>query len=130
MSDLTVFNEIVADLPMPTMWQTAFEAAEEQLQAELPEGFNPRLIGQVAWEQLPEGAEEKARDELFYVYWAAQDREELELARWEREKESRAKRQLLLEEFGRLADGSRPVPYALLADIVRLTYQLNGGGER
>lgn len=129
MSDLT-FEELVADLPMPTVWQTAFETVQDELRDEYKEGFDPKLVGWGAWDDLPEADREKALGELFYAYWAAQDREELELARWEREKEPRARQQQLLEEFGRLANGSRPVPYALLADIVRLTHQLNGGGPR
>lgn len=129
MSDLTEFNALVAEVRLPTPWQAAFEDTHDQLRAELPEGFDPRLIGRAAWESLPEAFKEKALDELFHTYWLAVDREEQELARWEREKPVREQLHKVLGEFAALAQSSSPVPYALLAEIARLSLPLVGSAS-
>lgn len=124
------FKEITDELVMPSAWQAMFDEAREHLAETQPDGFEVEDVGRLAWSWMPETEKARARDILFYTYWAAQLSDEEELERYEREKEDRLERRYLLGRYEELADGSRPVPYALLADIVRLTYQLNGGGER
>lgn len=124
------FKEITDELVMPSAWQAMFDEAREHLSDTQPDDFEVEDIGRLAWSWLPEGDKPRALDILFYNHWSAQLSDEEELERYEREKDARLERRYLLSRYEELADGSRPVPYELLADIVRLTYQLNGGGER
>lgn len=123
------FKEITDELVMPSAWQAMFDEAREHLTDAQPDNFDVEDIGRLAWSWLPEGDKPRALDILFYNHWATQLSDEAELERYEREKDARLERRYLLSRYAELADGSRPVPYALLADIVQLTHQLEGGAE-
>ncbi|MCX5584219.1 hypothetical protein [Streptomyces erythrochromogenes] len=78
---LTEFDVLMSQNQMPyiSLWQAAFDAAEEELLATWPQGFEVEKIGRLAFERLPEGEKVKALDELFYAYWSGlmNDREAL-----------------------------------------------------
>lgn len=120
------FDVITREVPMPSAWQAMWTEAEEMLHAAHPEGFDVLDIGRVAFDSLPESEREAALDCLFYNYWAARISDEAELERYEREKHARAEIRYLLGRFQDLAESQQPVPYALLADIARLSLPLMG----
>lgn len=126
----STFKEITSELVMPSAWQAMFDAAMEHLADTQPDGFEVEDIGRLAWSWLPEADKPRARDILFYNHWSAQVSDEKELERYELEKDARSERRYLLGRFQELTESASAVPYALLVDIVRLTHQLNGGGER
>lgn len=76
MSDLTAFDEITAGISRPSIWQAAFEEAQEQLLDACPDGVDVLDIARAAWDCLPdEVAREEALDALFYGWWETwQDR--------------------------------------------------------
>jgi len=65
------FDRITAQVRMVTPLETLFRAAEEELLAYRPEGFDLEEVGRLAWSLLPEAERERAMDELFYTYWEA-----------------------------------------------------------
>ncbi|MFD9567712.1 hypothetical protein [Streptomyces sp. NPDC059994] len=126
---ITTFAELAAETVVAPTWQIVFDAAEEHLAATRPSEFDTEDIGRTAWSWLKEPERESALDVLFYTYWSAQVNDAEELARFERERAPRAALRERLAEFRSLADRSRPVPYALLADIATLAEQLMGGAS-
>ena len=68
---LTPFDEITSSVPMVSPFEAMWNAAEEQLHAERPEGFQVEEIGRITFNSLPESEREEALDCLFYTYWAA-----------------------------------------------------------
>lgn len=80
MSDytLTPFDEITSSIPVVSPFQAMWNAAEERLRAERPEGFEVEEIGRVAFGSLPPEERGEALDALFYCWWAAleSDREQ------------------------------------------------------
>lgn len=73
MSDfsLTPFDRITSSVAFVSPWQAMWNAAEEQLRAEHPEGFEVEEIGRIAFASLPESEREEALDCLFYTFWTA-----------------------------------------------------------
>ncbi|MGW6531382.1 hypothetical protein [Streptomyces venezuelae] len=128
MSDLTDFEAIVAVQPhlVMTPLQAMFAEAEEELQAERPEGFEIHEIVERALFHLPEAEREAARRELYVVYWEARIADEHALAQSDELQAQRRELRRLLGRFEDLAGSSKPVPYALLADIARLSLPLMG----
>jgi phage terminase large subunit GpA-like protein len=68
---LTPFDEITSSVPMVSPFEAMWNAAEERLHAERPEGFQVEEIGRIAFNSLPESERAEALDVLFYTYWAA-----------------------------------------------------------
>jgi hypothetical protein len=68
---LTPFDEITSSVPMVSPFEVMWNAAEEQLHAERPEGFQVEEIGRIAFASLPVSEREEALDVLFYTFWAA-----------------------------------------------------------
>lgn len=66
---LDEFDRVTSDVPMVSPFRALWNEAEECLQDERPEGFDPAEIGRLALEDLPEAERERAMDELFYAYW-------------------------------------------------------------
>jgi hypothetical protein len=73
MSDfsLTPFDEITSSVAFVSPFEAMWNAAEEQLRAEHPEGFEVEEIGRIAFNSLPLSEREEALDVLFYTYWTA-----------------------------------------------------------
>jgi hypothetical protein len=84
---LTEFDVLMSQNKVPyiSLWQAAFDAAEEELLATWPQGFEVEKIGRLAFERLPESEKAQALDELFYNYWAARDNDRKVLAQLEAE---------------------------------------------
>lgn len=130
MSDLTDFEAIVANPQLVmTPLQAMFAEAEEELRAERPEGFEPYEIGERAFFILPEVEREAARREVHTVYWEARVADEATLAHSEELRSQREELRRLLGQFEDLAQGSGIVPYALLAEIARLSLPLVGSAS-
>lgn len=72
-------------VPYISLWQAAFDAAEEELLATWPQGFEVEKIGRLAFERLPEAEKAAALDELFYAYWSGLMNDREALARLEAE---------------------------------------------
>ncbi|MEU9323277.1 hypothetical protein AB0D91_05595 [Streptomyces canus] len=68
---LTPFDEITSSVAFISPFEAMWNAAEEQLRAEHPEGFEVEEIGRIAFNSLPLSEREEALDVLFYTYWAA-----------------------------------------------------------
>lgn len=128
MSDLSDFEAMVVGHPQLVMTplQVMFAEAEEELQAERPEGFEVHEIVERAFYHLPESEHEAARREVNTVYWEARIADEEALARSEELQAQRKELRHLLGRYEDLAQGSSPVPYALLAEIARLSLPLMG----
>ncbi|MFI8448188.1 hypothetical protein [Streptomyces erythrochromogenes] len=79
------FDVLLSQNAMPhiTAFQSLFEAAEEELRATWPQGFEVEKIGRLAFERLPEGEKAAALDELFYSYWSGRENDREALARYE-----------------------------------------------
>jgi hypothetical protein len=79
------FDVLLSQNAMPhiTAFQSLFDAAEEELLATWPQGFEPEKIGRLAFERLPEGEKAAALDELFYSYWSGLMNDREALARYE-----------------------------------------------
>lgn len=122
MSDL--FEEIVAGVPQPSVWQTAFGIEEEYLQAERPGGYEVEEIGHRTWERLSEEDRETALPELFYAAWENRQQQLDDRARWEREGSLKKELQPLLARYGELTKAGTPVPPVLAASIAQLTFRL------
>ncbi|MGW2223894.1 hypothetical protein [Streptomyces formicae] len=131
MSDLTDFEAIVAVQPhlVMTPLQAMFAEAEEELQAERPEGFEIHEIVERALFHLPESEREAARRELNTVYWEARIADEEALTHSDELQVQRRELRRLLGKFEDLSGSSQPVPYALLADIARLSLPLMGSAS-
>lgn len=69
--DLTPFDVLMRDnaIVLPSVWQAAFEEAEELLLAANPEGVDLLDVGRAAWDCLPPEAREEALDALVYGWW-------------------------------------------------------------
>ncbi|MFE9736192.1 hypothetical protein ACFYO9_37700 [Streptomyces sp. NPDC005863] len=128
MSDLTDFEAMVVGHPQLVMTplQAMFAEAEEELRAECPDGFEVHEIVERAFFQLPEAEREAARRELNTVYWEARIADEANLAHSDELQAQRQELRRLLGRFEDLAQGSGMVPYALLAEIARLSLPLMG----
>lgn len=131
MSDLTDFEAMVVGHPQLVMTplQVMFAEAEEELTAERPEGFEVHEIVERALFHLPEVEREAARRELNTVYWEARIADEANLAHSEELQAQRQELRRLLGRYEDLAQGSGVVPYALLADIARLSLPLVGSAS-
>lgn len=78
MSDLTPFESLLraSDVRLPELWQTAWEEAEQTLQAVFPEGYDLLEVGRLAFESLHDDLKPAALDVLVYGWWEAeQDRQ-------------------------------------------------------
>lgn len=128
--DPTTFDEITATIPRPSAWEIMFDAAEEELRATRPEGFETEEIGRNAWGNLPESERPAALDVLFYTFWAAVQSDADEMARYERERDVRTALRARLDEFELLTRLSSPVSRDLVEDIATLAAQLHAGGLR
>lgn len=131
MSDLTDFEAMIVGHPQLVMTplQAMFAEAEEELMAESPEGFEVHEIVERAIYHLPEAEREAARRELSTVYWEARVTDEANLAHSEELQAQRQELRCLLGRYEDLAQGSGVVPYALLADIARLSLPLVGSAS-
>lgn len=54
---------------LPSVWQAAFEEAEETLTASNPGGVDLLDVGRAAWDCLPPEARNEALDALVYGWW-------------------------------------------------------------
>lgn len=131
MSDLTDFEAMVVGHPQLVMTplQVMCGEAEEELRAECPEGFEVHEIVERALFHLPEVEHEAALRELNTVYWEARVADEESLARSAELQAQREELRRLLGQYEDLAHGSGMVPYALLADIARLSLSLMGSAS-
>lgn len=117
------FEDIVDGIATPTLWQTAFDMAEDQLREINPEGFNVEDIGRRAWDELPPAEKEIALGELFYTYWSCLQSDAEEMDRWERERDTRE----ALKNQLALIKASEYVPVELLRNVATLAALLVGG---
>ncbi|WPO70260.1 hypothetical protein [Streptomyces sp. KN37] len=121
------FDLMTTGVPMVSPLQTMFAWATEHLRETCLDGFDVKDVGRLAYDSLPEGEREGAFGELLYTYWEATLADEETLAHAEQLRAQRAELRELLGRFHDLAESSQPVPYALLADIARLSLPLMGG---
>lgn len=80
------FAALTADLEDEESYQpfhALFLQAQTRLQHALPEGFDPTLIGQRAWDGLLPDERDPALAALFYTYWSVREFERDEQARYE-----------------------------------------------
>ncbi|MFD4912785.1 hypothetical protein ACFWNR_06130 [Streptomyces virginiae] len=75
------FDWLMSQVPFVTPFQTLYDAAEAELLATWPQGFEVEKIGRLAFERLPEAEKAAALDELFYTYWSAREQDRAALAR-------------------------------------------------
>ncbi|MFJ4637507.1 hypothetical protein ACIP69_18020 [Streptomyces hygroscopicus] len=127
MSD--VFEELTTGLRRVSPLSAMFDAAEDTLLTDRPEGFTPEDIGELAWQSLPEAEKPDAKVELLYTYWSAR-RNDLEArARYEREQKARTALAACLDEREMALVLGNEVPPSLDADIARLARTLLGGAR-
>ncbi|MCQ8831857.1 hypothetical protein [Streptomyces malaysiensis] len=125
----TIFEELTTGLRRVSPLAAMFDAAEDTLRADRPEGFTPEDIGRLAYESLPEAERGDAWDELLYTYWSARENDREELARFEREQKTRTALAAALDEREMaLVLGNEASP-ELDADIARLARTLIGGAR-
>ncbi|MEU5581000.1 hypothetical protein ABZ791_30455 [Streptomyces huasconensis] len=123
------FDVLTTGVPSVSPLQTMFAWAADHLRHTRPEGFEVRDIGRLAYESLPDDERKRAFDELLCTYWEASLADEATLAHSETLREQRQELRQLLGRFQDLAESSSPVPYALLADIARLSLPLMGSAS-
>ncbi|OMI34473.1 hypothetical protein [Streptomyces sparsogenes] len=125
----TIFEQITSGLRRVSPFTAMFDAAEDTLLVDRPEGFTPEDIGRLAYESLPEAERDEAMDQLFYTYWSARENDREEMARYEREQQTRTELADLLDVLeARRVLGIEPSP-ELNADIARLARTLLGGAR-
>ncbi|MEU1787033.1 hypothetical protein ABZ553_14405 [Streptomyces sparsogenes] len=125
----TIFEQLTSGLRRVSPLAAMFDAAEDTLLVDRPEGFTPEDIGRLAWESLPEGERDEAMDQLFYTYWSARENDREEMARYEREQKTRSSLARRLDEFEARQVLGFEVSPELVADIARLARTLLGGAR-
>lgn len=127
MSDL--FEELTTGLTRVSPLAAMFDAAEDSLLADRPEGFTPEDMGRLAWESLPECERAEAFDQLLYTYWSARQNDREEMLRYEREQATRGELAACLDERETTLVLGNEVSPELNADIARLSRILLGGAR-
>ncbi|MDX3230535.1 hypothetical protein [Streptomyces sp. ME19-01-6] len=125
----TIFEQITSGLRRVSPLAAMFDAAEDKLLADRPEGFHPEDIGRLAWEWLPETERDEAFDQLLYTYWSARENDREELVRYELEQAARGALRSRLGEYEALTALGSPVSRELVGDIAALARTLLGGGR-
>ncbi|MFD5386313.1 hypothetical protein ACFWMG_15455 [Streptomyces sp. NPDC127074] len=124
-----IFEELTTGLRRPSPLSVMFDAAEDTLLADRPEGFTPEDIGQLAWDSLPERERDDAWNEFKYTYWAARQNDRDARLRYEREQKTRTELATVLDEREMALVLGNEVPPALDAAIARLARTLIGGAR-
>lgn len=124
---ITEFEALTAGLRRVPALDAMYGAAEDQLQAEHPEGYYPEDIGRLAWNSLPEAERTEALDQLLYTYWAARENDRVATARWEQEHDTKTRLRFLLGEYRLLTDMGCPLSRELVAEIAELSSTLIDG---
>ncbi|MFD8088734.1 hypothetical protein [Streptomyces malaysiensis] len=127
MSD--VFEELTTKLRRVSPLGAMFDAAEDTLLADRPEGFTPEDIGRLAYESLPECERGDAWNELLYTYWSARQNDRDARLRYERQQKARTALASALDEREMALVLGNEVPPALDAAIARLARTLIGGAR-
>ncbi|WP_458089305.1 hypothetical protein [Streptomyces malaysiensis] len=127
MSD--VFEELTTGLRRVSPLAAMFDAAEDTLLADRPEGFTPEDIGELAWQSLPEAEKPDAKVELLYTYWSARQNDRDAQLRYEREQEARTELAAALDEREMALVLGNEVPPSLDVAIARLARTLIGGAR-
>ena len=125
----TIFEALTTGLRRVSPLSAMFDAAEDTLLADRPEGFTPEDIGRLAYESLPEGERGDAWNELLYTYWAARENDLQARARYEREQKTRTALAARLDERETALVLGNEVPPELDTDIARLARTLIGGAR-
>ncbi|MGY0062753.1 hypothetical protein ACWY4P_40510 [Streptomyces sp. LZ34] len=125
----TIFEEITSGLRRVSPLAAMYDAAEDKLLTDRPEGFTPEDMGRLAWDLLPESERDEAFDQLLYTYWSARENDRVELLRYELEQASRAELANRLDKFKALGVLGESAPPELVADIVSLARTLLGGAR-
>lgn len=125
----TVFEALTSGLRRVSPWAAMFDAAEDTLLVDRPEGFTPEDIGRLAWESLPERERDEAFDQLFYTYWSARENDREELARYEAEQTVRGALRALVDEYQTSMVLGSPVSRELTDNITSLALALLGGAR-
>lgn len=124
-----IFEELTTGLRRVSPLAAMFDAAEDTLLADRPEGFTPEDIGQLAWDSLPECERSDAWNEFKYTYWAARQNDLDARARYEREQKARTELASALDEREMALVLGNEVPPSLEASIARLARTLIGGAR-
>ncbi|MFE9003183.1 hypothetical protein ACFYOY_13725 [Streptomyces sp. NPDC007875] len=127
MSD--VFEELTTGLRRVSPLAAMFDAAEDTLLADRPEGFTQEDIGRLAYESLPECERGDAWNELLYTYWSARQNDLEAMARFEREQKARTALATALDDREMALVLGNEVSPELNADIARLARTLIGGAR-
>ncbi|MFE9064838.1 hypothetical protein [Streptomyces violaceusniger] len=125
----TIFEALTSDLRRVSPLAAMFDAAEDTLFTDRPEGFTPEDIGCLAYESLPEGERGDAWNELLYTYWSARQNDREELLRYEREQAARTELATALDDREMALVLGNEVSPELNADIARLARTLIGGAR-
>ena len=125
----TIFEQLTSGLRRVSPFAAMFDAAEDTLLVDRPEGFTPEDIGRLAWQSLPEAERDEAMDQLFYTYWSARENDREEMARYEREQATRTELARRLDERETALVLGNEVPPELDTDIARLARILIGGAR-
>ncbi|WP_405537012.1 hypothetical protein [Streptomyces antimycoticus] len=125
----TIFEALTSKLRRVSPLAAMFDAAEDTLLADRPEGFTPEDIGQLAWDSLPECERGDAWNEFKYTYWAARQNDLEARARYEREQKTRTALATALDDREMALVLGNEVSPELNADIARLARTLIGGAR-
>ncbi|MEU7240239.1 hypothetical protein [Streptomyces sparsogenes] len=126
----TIFEALTTGLRRVSPLAAMFDAAEDTLLTDRPEGFTPEDIGELAWQSLPEAEKPDAKVELLYTYWSVRENDRQEMLRYEREQKARTALARRLDERETALVLGNEVPPELHADIARLARTLIGGARR
>ena len=125
----TIFEALTTGLRRVSPLSAMFDAAEDTLLADRPEGFTPEDIGELAMQSLPECEKPDAMNELLYTYWSARENDREEMLRYEAEREVRGALRSRLDEREMTLVLGNEVPAELNADIAMLARTLLGGAR-
>ena len=125
----TVFEALTTGLRRVSPLSAMFDAAEDTLLADRPEGFTPEDIGELAMQSLPECEKPDAMNELLYTYWSARENDREEMLRYEAEREVRGALRARLDEREMTLVLGNEVSPELNADIAMLARTLLGGAR-
>lgn len=126
---ITEFEALTTSLRRVAPLDAMYGAAEDQLQATYPEGYDVEDVGRLAWDMLPESERAEAMDQLLYTYWAARENDRDARAKWERERDTKARLRFLLGEYRLLTDVGCGLSRELVDEIAELTGKLLGGAR-
>lgn len=125
----TIFEALTTGLRRVSPLAAMFDASEDTLLADRPEGFTPEDMGRLAWDSLPECERDEAFDQLLYTYWSARQNDREEMLRYEREQKTRTELAARLDEFEARRVLGAEVPPELVANLVSLARTLLGGAR-